>query len=340
MSVMMSKRRWAGWCGLGLLLLTAGCFRPAGESVVDLTPGGAVDAAVAVDEPTLAAPTPGEPTVMDAATAPPSGFSMELVGTLPPSVTDVPTSSIAAPVTGGNGAPPITLIPLGGAAGSAATPTPAPVIVTLANITLTPMFITPGAPLAPITLEPGAPLPGLDGGGVLPTATPSGLITPTSLPGTGDDCLYIIQPGDSLYQIALNEGVTLADLRAANPDLVGEAPILQIGQQITLPDCGTAPDDDGTIDTIAVPLTPVVPSTSLTGSAAGGTPVPTGGNAASGTALPPGTEEYVVRPGDTLYGIGLRFGVTVQELINANVGRLADPNRLQVGDRLLIPADN
>ncbi len=53
------------------------------------------------------------------------------------------------------------------------------------------------------------------------------------------------------------------------------------------------------------------------------------------TALPSGTVPYTVVAGDSLYYIALRFNTTVSAITNAN--NLADPNRLSVGQRLLIP---
>ncbi len=43
---------------------------------------------------------------------------------------------------------------------------------------------------------------------------------------------------------------------------------------------------------------------------------------------------YIVQPGDTLYMIAQRFGTTVPTLINLN--GLSNPDRLNIGDRLLI----
>ena len=44
---------------------------------------------------------------------------------------------------------------------------------------------------------------------------------------------------------------------------------------------------------------------------------------------------YVVQPGDTLFSIALRFGITVDDLIDAN--QLSDPNQLTAGMELTIP---
>lgn len=43
----------------------------------------------------------------------------------------------------------------------------------------------------------------------------------------------------------------------------------------------------------------------------------------------------IIQPGDTLYGIAQRYGITVQAIISANPG--IDPNNLPVGQRICIP---
>lgn len=45
--------------------------------------------------------------------------------------------------------------------------------------------------------------------------------------------------------------------------------------------------------------------------------------------------QYVVQPGDTLWSIARRFGVTVNDLIRVN--QITDPNLIRVGQVLLIP---
>ena len=59
--------------------------------------------------------------------------------------------------------------------------------------------------------------------------------------------------------------------------------------------------------------------------------------AAEADTPPPGGF-YVVRPGDTLSAIAVRFHTTVREL--AQVNGIADPNRLRVGQRLLLAAED
>lgn len=64
--------------------------------------------------------------------------------------------------------------------------------------------------------------------------------------------------------------------------------------------------------------------------------MPTPGGLPSPTRTPtPEAFIYIVQEGDTLYDIALRFGVRLEDLIEAN--HLENPNQLQVGQELLIP---
>jgi nucleoid-associated protein YgaU len=60
---------------------------------------------------------------------------------------------------------------------------------------------------------------------------------------------------------------------------------------------------------------------------------------ASPTASPsPSNRTYIVRQGDTLSAIAAQFDVSLDALIAANAETLPDPNNLQIGDELIIPA--
>ncbi len=48
-----------------------------------------------------------------------------------------------------------------------------------------------------------------------------------------------------------------------------------------------------------------------------------------------GWQEYTVQPGDNLWAISQKYGLTVQDLVKAN--NIRDPNRLSVGQKLRIP---
>lgn len=61
-------------------------------------------------------------------------------------------------------------------------------------------------------------------------------------------------------------------------------------------------------------------------------PSPTG---APAPGMCPGGMPYVIRAGDTLYGIAARFRTTVQAILRANPG--IDPNRLSIGQTICVP---
>lgn len=274
-------------CVLALTLTLAACFRPAGEPI-EPTPNTnppaptreMVDETAETDEAALSPVDAGteEASADDASETMPSfGALNQLGGTLPPITVIQPTRNIAV--------------------------TQAPFDVNATALPgASPTYITPGVPLGPI------PRTATPTGGAL-TSTPSGLVTPTAMAGmSSDGCTYSVQPGDSLFRIATNHNVTLAEMRAANPDLVGEAPILQPGQELNLPNCGQpAPADQ---------------------SAAA--PEPT-----TGAEAPPGSEIYTVRSGDTLMIIAQRYGITINDIVQAN--NLSNPDRLDVGQQLIIP---
>jgi len=68
------------------------------------------------------------------------------------------------------------------------------------------------------------------------------------------------------------------------------------------------------------------------------TPVPLASPSSDPTSAPrPTARSYVVRSGDTLSRIARRFDLTVGQLLTANP-QLTDPNLLQVGQELVIPA--
>jgi hypothetical protein len=57
------------------------------------------------------------------------------------------------------------------------------------------------------------------------------------------------------------------------------------------------------------------------------------------TPIPQPTPQiYLVQSGDTMSRIAGRFGIPLQDLINANTDMVPDPNKLQIGQQVIIPA--
>src|SRR5262249_40508818 len=122
---------------------------------------------------------------------------------------------------------------------------------------------------------------------------------------SGAECTYTVEAGDSLYRIAVLNDTTVAAMQEANPDLTGDAPILQPGQVLKLPDC--IPGESS--------LTP--------------TPTPSEEESTSGTQGEGTQQVYIVKSGDTMGAIATRFGVSVNAILAAN--SLDNPNVLSIG---------
>ena len=109
--------------------------------------------------------------------------------------------------------------------------------------------------------------------------------------------LYTIRPGDTLFAIATRFGIPLDCLLRFNPQITDPAVIFP-GQVICVPPAAACPP-------------PTVP-------------------------CPPGGTLYTVRPGDTLFLIASRFGISVQCLIQFNP-QITDPNIIVPGQVICVP---
>ncbi|MCB9456999.1 MAG: LysM peptidoglycan-binding domain-containing protein [Anaerolineaceae bacterium] len=261
-----------------LVFALAGCFQQAGEPLDQSNAGQGAPVALPSATPLL--PGGSDLTPLSPATS-----------TLPPITVISPTQQPIVLPSPTDETPPTPLAPSG---------------EDVTADTGASSFITPSSPLGPVTAEPVTIVP------LLPaTATPSGLITPTALvPVTDseDGCQYIVQPGDNLFRIAVNHDITLDELRAANPQIVGD--LIQPGDELNIPGCGV-----GTGETITSPET--------------------GSGEDTGVVAPVGGTTHTVQRGETLYSIARQYGVTVQGIINAN--NLSNPNSLTPGQELIIP---
>lgn len=119
-----------------------------------------------------------------------------------------------------------------------------------------------------------------------------------ALPAAATDRVVVVQRGDTLSQIALEQGISLAQLIALNG--IADPNRIYPGQRLHI----TAP---------AAPAAPAPPA-----------PPP--------AANPP---VHIVRSGEHLTGIARRYGSTISAIARAN--GIANPSYLQVGQRLTIP---
>jgi LysM repeat protein len=203
-------------------------------------------------------------------------------------------------------------------------------------------------------------------GGFTPTFTPMPTVpgavqvTPVTVPIVpGADCVHEVRAEDgNLYRLSLAYGVQVVDIAQAsgivNPNLIS------IGQRLTIPGCGTTggvppatstpgpnanpgaatggpgtaanPTGDCTWGTSVVFPNGCPSGTGGTGGTVGGDP-----NASTGTGGPAvgGGRTHRVAQGDTLFGISLQYGVTIDSIMAAN--GITNPDQIQFNDQLIIP---
>ncbi len=188
--------------------------------------------------------------------------------------------------------------PTGTPGGEMVAPLPTGTIPFAAGPTYTPV---PGAP--PVNLNPALP-----GGAQVTTSTSA---------QPAEDCLYTVEAGDTAFYIASKYNITLAELIAYNQ--LENANYLYEGQELKIPNCGVRPEPTQS----GLP-TPNIPPPGPTPTS----PIPQ--TTADGQII------HVVEPGQNLFRISLRYGVTVQDIVDAN--NLGSANAiLSIGQQLIIP---
>lgn len=147
-----------------------------------------------------------------------------------------------------------------------------------------------------------------------------------------EPAIYVVQDGDTLWDIAKKFGVGLLDILLANPELQEDPDKLSIGQELRVPAAGHSErEQTAGKKATALPNSMIVPAHAT----------PLGEEAPAGlTQLRPATvllRKYVVREGDTISGIASAFSLDQKSIIWANPDLQANPNRLRVGQELVIP---
>ena len=125
---------------------------------------------------------------------------------------------------------------------------------------------------------------------------------------------HVVQPGETLYRIALRYGVTVGALAAYNG--LSDPTRIRVGQILRIPTAGTREGGNAGPRTQAAKQTSGKPASSST------------------VVTRKVTYRYVVSRGDTLYSIARRFGISVAVLKQAN-GLTSD--LIHPGQRLTIP---
>ena len=157
---------------------------------------------------------------------------------------------------------------------------------------------------------------------------------------------YTIKQGDTLWELARTYNTTVEAIMAINPGL--DPNNLRVGQVICIPR-GTPPHtcptgsfaytikQGDTLWELARTYNTTVEAIMAINPGLDPNNLRVGQVICIPRSTPPTCDGlyYVVRPGDTLYSIAMKYDVTVASLIAANPG--IDPNNLQVGQLICIP---
>ncbi|MEX1019091.1 MAG: LysM peptidoglycan-binding domain-containing protein [Litorilinea sp.] len=164
---------------------------------------------------------------------------------------------------------------------------------------------------------------------VVPAAQPAPAPAPAAAPRPAVDVPpggmdYTIRSGDTLLGIAIRHNLDWRVVAAGNG--LGEHSVLQIGQVVRLPGVEAAGlaqfDESATTGSTASTESDSTDSDFVQETAPAAPPIP--------------TEPYTVQPGDTLFSIAARNGITWQEL--AGLNNFQESDFLQIGQAMVIPA--
>ncbi len=178
-----------------------------------------------------------------------------------------------------------------------------------------------------------------------------------AMPAQAQSPVHVVQPGESLSQIAVRYGIRMSDLVAANG--IDNTDYIYTGQQLVIPAGGSntsrpnsaASSSDGYVTVGRGDSLSLIASLhgmsinelmSLNGLSdpnhvwIGQQLRVTGGSGASSSYNAVATDGsiHVVQAGQTLSQIGRRYGLSVQQLMGIN--GLSNPNHLYVGQRLQV----
>lgn len=126
----------------------------------------------------------------------------------------------------------------------------------------------------------------------------STLLTPAHAQDS-QQVVHIVQPGENLYRISLRYGVTMDAIAQANG--ITDYARIFVGQQLIIPGLSDPSSTSGAV------VNPLIAGTPIT---------------------------HTVQPGENLTSIAAQYGVTVEQILQAN--NIANPNRIDRGTTLQI----
>lgn len=162
-----------------------------------------------------------------------------------------------------------------------------------------------------------------------PSPDPGPSATPEPAPNEAGEIIHVVQAGENLYRIGLQYGLSWVAIAEYNG--LANADALSAGQELRIPPTPTptpetdsaAPEEDG------ITLGDVPTAEAVVEGTPPADPAPIISSAAEDTVT--------VAAGDTLFGIARRYGISWEQVAEAN--GLTAPNQIYAGQVLKIPAD-
>jgi LysM repeat protein len=163
-----------------------------------------------------------------------------------------------------------------------------------------------------------------------PTITPFGSLGTTPFFQAGQDCVYEVRAGDTMWNISRRFDMSVADI--TNPNGITNFNLIVIGDRLTIPGCGNSGYFPPATSTPIPSITPIGFGAPVVNDAAA---------AGAGAVIPQPVvcqSQYTVQQYDTLYSISVRFGVAIQSIVGANPDEIFNPERINMGATICIPS--
>ncbi|MBP6016605.1 MAG: LysM peptidoglycan-binding domain-containing protein [Candidatus Promineofilum sp.] len=165
-----------------------------------------------------------------------------------------------------------------------------------------------------------------------PTVEPEPSPTPAAASNDAGEIIHVVESGETLYQIGLTYGLSWVAIAEYNG--LANADAITVGQELRIPPAPTPTVEAQAGGTVAEAALP--PSPAPLGDSAG-QPEAVDGGLLPVTISPAVDDTHTVTAGDTLFDIAGRYGVSWEQVAEAN--GLSAPNQIYAGRVLKIPAD-
>ena len=150
--------------------------------------------------------------------------------------------------------------------------------------------------------------------------------------------IHVVQPGDTLSEIALRFGTTVSKLAQLNgitdPNKIYPGQVLRLTGNTSPGQTTYTVQSGDTLSQIAARFGTTYQTLAQLNRISDPNKIYPGQQLKLPSASQPGSQYYTIRPGDTLSGIAARYGTTVSRLQSLN--NISDPDKIYAGTKIRI----